>query len=56
MLTVESINSHYLLSYHPHNSTPRPTNAASLLKQEEEATSAAGALDADFNSSDATAE
>jgi len=41
---------------HPHNSNPRPANAAALLKQEEAATSAAGALDADSNGSDATAE
>jgi hypothetical protein len=31
---------------HPHNSNPRPANAAALLKQEDAATSAAGALDA----------
>jgi hypothetical protein len=30
-----------------HNSNPIPANAAALLKQEEAATSAAGALDAD---------
>jgi hypothetical protein len=35
---------------------PRPANAAALLKQELAATSAAGALDADSNGSDATAE
>ncbi len=40
----------------PHNSNPRPANAAALLKQEEAATSAAGALDADSNGSNATAE
>jgi len=41
---------------HSHNSNPRPANAAALLKQEDAATSAAGALDADSNGSDATAE
>ena len=41
---------------HPHNSRPRPASAAALLKQELAATSAAGALDADSNGSDATAE
>lgn len=41
---------------HPHNSNPRPANAAARLRQEEAATSAAGALDADSNGSDATAE
>jgi hypothetical protein len=41
---------------YPHNSRPNPANAAALLKQEEAATSAAGALDADSNGSDATAE
>ncbi len=41
---------------HPHNSNPRPASAAALLKQEEAATSAAGALDADSSGSDATAE
>jgi hypothetical protein len=40
----------------PHNSNPRPANAAALLRQEDAATSAAGALDADSNGSDATAE
>jgi len=41
---------------HPHNSNPRPANAAALLKQEEAATSAAGAFDADSSGSEATAE
>ena len=41
---------------YPHNSRPNPANAAALLKQEEAATSAAGALDADSSGSDATAE
>jgi len=41
---------------YPHNSNPRPANAAALLKQEEAATSAAGAFDADSSGSDATAE
>jgi hypothetical protein len=41
---------------HPHNSNPNPANAAALLKHEEAATSAAGALDADSSGSDATAE
>ena len=40
----------------PHNARPRPANAAALLKQEEAATSAAGAFDSDSNGSDATAE
>jgi hypothetical protein len=44
------------LLVHPHNSNPSPANAAALLKHEEAATSAAGALDADPNGSDATAE
>lgn len=42
--------------YHPHSSNPRPANAAALLRHEDAATSAAGALDADSNGSDATAE
>jgi hypothetical protein len=42
-------------SPHPHNSRPRPANAAALLKQEEAATSAAGAWDFDSIGSDATA-
>jgi len=41
---------------HPHNSNPRPANAAALLRQELAATSAAGAFDVDSNGSDATAE
>jgi hypothetical protein len=41
---------------YPHNSNPRPTNAAALLRHEDAATSAAGALDADSRGSDATAE
>ena len=41
---------------HPHNSNPKPANAAARLKQELAATSAAGALDADSRGSDATAE
>ena len=40
----------------PHNSNPNPASAAARLKQEEAATSAAGALDADSSGSDATAE
>ena len=40
----------------PHNSNPNPANAAALLRHEEAATSAAGALDADSNCSEATAE
>ena len=43
-------------SRYPHNSNPRPASAAALLRQEDAATSAAGALDADFNGSDATGE
>ncbi len=43
-------------SRYPHNSNPRPASAAALLKHEEAATSAAGALVADSNGSDATAE
>jgi len=43
-------------SLYPHNSNQIPANAAALLKHEEAATSAAGALDADSNGSDATAE
>ena len=39
---------------HPHNSRPNPANAAALLRHEEAATSAAGALDADSSVSDAT--
>jgi len=42
--------------YHPHNSRPNPANAAALLKQEDAATSAAGACDLDSKGSDATAE
>jgi hypothetical protein len=45
-----------LISYCPHNSRPNPANAAARLRQEEAATSAAGALDADSSGSDATAE
>ena len=45
-----------LLTAYSHNSNPRPANAAALLKQEDAATSAAGALDADSIGSDATAE
>jgi len=45
-----------MLLTQPHNSNPRPANAAALLKHEEAATSAAGALDADSNCSEATAE
>jgi len=45
-----------LLFYCPHNSNPRPANAAALLKQEEAATSAAGAWELDSSGSDATAE
>ena len=41
---------------YPHNSNPNPANAAALLRHEDAATSAAGALDADSNGSDATAE
>jgi len=36
---------------HPHNSNPRPANAAALLKQQLAVTSAAGALDADSSGS-----
>ncbi len=43
-------------SDHPHNSNPSPASAAALLRHEEAATSAEGALDADSNGSDATAE
>jgi len=42
--------------HQPHNSNPRPANAAALLKQEEAATSAAGACDLDSSGSEATAE
>jgi len=41
---------------YPHNSNPRPANAAALLRHADAATSAAGALDADSRGSDATAE
>ena len=41
---------------HPHNSNPKPANAAARLRQEEAATSAGGALDADSSGSEATAE
>jgi len=37
----------------PYNYNPRLANAAALLRHEEAATSAAGALDADSNGSDA---
>jgi hypothetical protein len=40
--------------HHPQN--PNPANAAAFLRHEEAATSAAGALDADSNGSNATAE
>jgi len=40
----------------PHDSRPKPSNAAALFKQEEAATSAAGAWDFDSSGSDATAE
>ena len=40
---------------HPHNSNPKPANAAARLKQELAATSAAGALDADASGPVATA-
>ena len=35
-------------AFHPHNSNPRPANAAALLKQALAATSAAGALNVNF--------
>jgi hypothetical protein len=41
---------------YPHDSSPKPASAAALLKQEEAATSAAGAFDACSNGSDATDE
>jgi hypothetical protein len=41
---------------HPHNSNPKPANAAARLRQEDAATSAAGASDLDSSGSDATAE
>ena len=41
---------------HPHNSRPKPANAAALLRHEDAATSAAGAFDTDSSGSDATAE
>jgi hypothetical protein len=41
---------------YPHNSRPNPASAAALLRHEDAATSAAGALDADSNGSEATAE
>jgi hypothetical protein len=44
-----------LLDYF-HNSRPRPASAAALLRHEDAATSAAGALDADSSGSEATAE
>ena len=44
-----------LLDY-PHNSNPRPANAAARLRQELAATSAAGACDLDSKGSEATAE
>jgi hypothetical protein len=52
---VEGAAAQWLRLY-PHNSNPRPANAAALLRHEDAATSAAGALDADSNGSDATAE
>ena len=42
--------------HYPHNSNPRPANAAALLRQQLAATSAAGAFDVDSSGSDATAE
>ena len=41
---------------YPHNCNPKPANAAALLRQEDAATSAAGALDADSSGSEETAE
>jgi hypothetical protein len=41
---------------YPHDSNPSSANAAALLRQEDAATSAAGAFDADSSGSDATAE
>jgi hypothetical protein len=41
---------------YPHNSRPRPANAAALLRHEDATTSAAGAFDTDSSGSDATAE
>ena len=43
-----------LLAFTPHNSNPKPANAAALLKQQLAATSAAGAFDVDSSGSDAT--
>jgi hypothetical protein len=49
---------HKVASYsrYPHYSNPNPANAAALLKHEDAATSAAGALDTDSKGTDATAE
>ena len=49
---ISVVDTHWIT---PHNSNPRPANAAALLKQELAATSAAGAFDADSSGSDATA-
>jgi len=46
----------FLYLHHPHNSRPNPANAAALRRQEDAATSAAGAQDLDSKGSDATAE
>jgi hypothetical protein len=43
-------------AFYPHNSKPKPASAAALLRHEDAATSAAGALDTDSKGSDATAE
>jgi hypothetical protein len=40
---------------HPHNSNPKPANATARLRQDDAATSAAGAFDADSSGSEATA-
>jgi len=59
ILALRGSSLHYdsnLLVVHPHNSNPRPANAAALLKHEEAATSAASALDAGSSGSDATAD
>jgi len=50
---VRSYVVYFSEEHYPHNSNPRPANAAALLRQELAATSAAGALDADSIGSDA---
>ncbi len=56
VLLMQEVHITTLFPLYPHNSRPNPANAAALLRQEDAATSAAGALDADSSGSDATAE